>query len=74
MESPILKAVLSHYYAEKDKALAKIDGYLNHSQNDIDKAIKETIIAFEELEKSYSVIEVIKNTIKDNESEKQEIK
>lgn len=73
MESPVLKAVLSHYIAEKDKVLAELDIYLNHPSSVVEqnKIVEEVISSFEKLEKSYSVIELIQQTIEDNQNSKE---
>jgi hypothetical protein len=61
----ILQASLSHYIAERDKAIAELDVYLNKGVGvgEHPKVVEEVINLFAKLDSANGVITTIKNLI-----------
>jgi hypothetical protein len=66
--SALIKAALSHYTAEKDKAIAELDIYLNKGVGvgEHAKVTDEVIALFKKLDESQGVIETITEIIEGN--------
>lgn len=72
--SPLITASLSHYNAEKDKALAELDIYLNRPAGTGQANITNEVISlFKKLNDAQSVIELIQGIIAENQKEKMSI-
>ena len=69
--SPLLLASISHYTAERDKALAELDICLNKSTStgDSGNVTNKVISLFKSLAEAQSVLELINGIKSDNEKE-----
>ena len=70
MESPILRAVLSHYIAQRDKTISELDIYINRPSGVGEHAnvTNEVIRLFKELDESVSIIGTVKGVMEGSEN------
>lgn len=73
-ESPLIRAALSHYTADRDKAIAELDIYINKGVGvgEHAKVADEVIALFKKLDEAQGVIETINEVIKGNEAKQED--